>query len=102
MTKSFITSNRLKGSAAVLALALAPALAFASVTVGDKLGSTEEEIRAMLEQDGYVIEEIEVEGDEIEVEATKDSIAYEIEIATETGEVIEIEIEKDDVDDDND
>ncbi|MEM8729700.1 MAG: PepSY domain-containing protein [Pseudomonadota bacterium] len=83
---------------ALVASALA---AHAAVSTGETLGTTEAEIRATLEASGYVIQEIEVEGDEIEVEATLDGAAYEIELSAATGEILEIEAEDDDDDGDN-
>ena len=53
-------------------VALAPAIAFAGISVGDTLGTEEAEIRQKLEAAGYTIEEVEREDGEIEVEASLD------------------------------
>ncbi|WP_170360740.1 PepSY domain-containing protein [Ruegeria arenilitoris] len=74
----------------------APALALANVGLGDKLGTSEAEIRATLEAQGYQIEEIEFEDGEIEVELSKDGVETELVLTETNGEVTAIEIEKDD------
>ncbi|WP_170549908.1 MULTISPECIES: PepSY domain-containing protein [Ruegeria] len=74
----------------------APALALANVGLGDKLGTSEAEIRATLEAQGYQIEEIEFEDGEIEVELSKDGVETELVLTETDGEVTAIEIEKDD------
>ncbi len=75
-----------------------PALALAATTVGDVVGTSEAEIRASLESQGYTVQEIEFEDDEIEVEVLYDGKPFEIELASDTGTVIEIEAEDDDDD----
>ena len=77
-------------------IAAAPALALANVGLGDKLGTTEAEIRSTLEAQGYQIEEIEFEDGEIEVELSKDGVETELVLTETDGEVTAIEIEKDD------
>ncbi|WP_170349794.1 MULTISPECIES: PepSY domain-containing protein [Ruegeria] len=74
----------------------APALALANVGLGDKLGTSEAEIRSTLEAQGYQIEEIEFEDGEIEVELSKDGVETELVLTETDGEVTAIEIEKDD------
>ena len=80
--------------AAALA-ALIPVGAYANFTVGQTLGTDPEEIRALVEQEGYDVTEIEIEGDEIEVEYIVDGVEYELEIDRATGAVLEIELEDD-------
>lgn len=84
-------------TAAIITL---PALAFAQFNIGDTLPTAEADIRTMLEAKGYQIEEVEVEGDEIEVEATLDGVEYELTLAAATGEILEVELEDEDGDDD--
>lgn len=78
-------------AAAVAAVSI-PSIA-AALSTGDAVGTSEADIRAALEGEGYNIDEI-----AIEVEATRDGKTYEIEISLETGEVVEIELEDDDDD----
>ncbi len=73
-----------------------PALAFAASAVGDVLGTSEAEIRANLESQGYIVQKIEFEDGEIEVEAIFEGQEIEIELASNTGAIIEIETEDDD------
>lgn len=80
----------------------APALAYANLSLGETLGTTEAEIRAALEAKGYVVEEVELEDGEIEVAYRVDGIAYEAEIDPETGTIQELEAEAHDDDDDDD
>ena len=82
------------------ALIAAPALAFAQFNVGDTLPTAEADLRAALESQGYQIDEIEMEDDEIEVEAMLDGVEYELVLSAATGQVIEIELEDEDSDDD--
>lgn len=77
-------------------MATAPVLALANVGVGETLGTTEGEIRSVLEAQGYTIEEIEFEDGEIEVEFTKDGVETELVLDDESGVVTAIEIEQDD------
>ncbi|MEP1206213.1 MAG: PepSY domain-containing protein [Rhizobiaceae bacterium] len=81
---------------------LVPTIALAGVTLGDSVGTSEAEIRASLEKQGYTIEEFEREDGEIEVEVTLDGKPLEIEISPEDGTVISMEVDDDDGDDDND
>lgn len=78
-----------------------PAMALAAVTAGDTMPTTEAEIRAALEEQGYTVQEFEVEDGEIEVEYLADGQLYEMSIASATGIVTEIELE-DDVNEDED
>lgn len=76
--------------AAALAAVAAPTIA-AALSNGEAVGTTEADIRAALEAQGYEIDEI-----AIEVEAMRDGVPYEIEISLATGEVLEIEQDDDD------
>ena len=80
------------------ALILAPALALASVTVGDKVGVSDEEIRAKLEAAGYTVNEIERGDGELEVEATINGQEVEIDISPDTGAIVKLELEDEDDD----
>lgn len=95
MTKATIIA----ASALVLGVG---AHAAAAVGVGDVLGVEDSAIEQALSAQGYAIDEIEREDDEIEVEATLDGVAYELTISPETGAVTEIELEDSDSDDDGD
>mgnify|MGYP002653654864 CR=1 FL=1 len=75
--------------AAVSALAIMAGAAYANIAAGDKLGTTESEIRAALEGQGYTVEAFEVEDDEIEVELTMGGETFEAEIDPTTGEVLD-------------
>ena len=77
-------------------IATAPVLALANVGLGDKLGTSETEIRTALEAQGYQIEEIEFEDAEIEVELRKDGVETELVLTKTDGTVTAIEIEQDD------
>ena len=85
--------------ATLLAALLIPGAAFAQINAGDTLGTTETAIRAALESQGYVIDEIEVEDDEIEVEALLGEQMCEIEISPETG--VDLAAHEEDADDDD-
>lgn len=82
----------------LLAALMIPGAALAAVSEGDVLGTTEADVRAALEAQGYVVTGIELEDDEIEADVTLDGAAFEIEVAVATGMVLEIEA--DDGDDD--
>ena len=75
---------------------LVPALAHAGVSLGDRVGVEEAEIRANLEKAGYKVKEFEFEDGEIEVEAVLDGQEIEIEISPSTGKVAGLELEDDD------
>jgi len=81
---------------AVLTALLIPAAALAQLDVGQQLGSTEADVRAALTGMGYEVQEIEIEGNEIEAEVMLDGVELEIEVAMDTGLITEIETEDDD------
>ena len=81
---------------AVLTALLIPAAALAQLDVGQQLGSTEADVRAVLTGMGYEVQEIEIEGNEIEAEVMLDGVELEIEVAMDTGLITEIETEDDD------
>ncbi len=88
---------------AVLCAAIAiPASALAAVSVGETVGTSDEEIRAKLEAAGYMVDEIEREDGEIEVEASLDGRSFEIEIAPDSGIVVEMELEDEEDERDDD
>ncbi|SLN54911.1 hypothetical protein ROA7450_02824 [Roseovarius albus] len=89
------------GKTVLLASLLIPGVALAQINEGDALGTTEADITAALESQGYAITEIETEDGEIEVEAMLGGKAYEIEISAETGNVLEIELDDEDDSDDS-
>ncbi len=84
------------------AAVLIPTLAFAEVSVGDKLGTTEAEIRASLMAAGYEVSSVEIEKDEIEIVASTGGKKFEIEIAPDTGSIAAIELDDDDEDEEKD
>lgn len=86
--------TKLKTGLLVTAIGVAtlPAIATA-LGNGDVVGTDEAAIRAALEADGYTVQNIEREDDEIEVHATRDGQAYEVELSAETGAILEIELE---------
>jgi len=65
------------------------------------VGTDVAEIRAMLEAEGFQIEEIEFEDDEIEVEYIFEGAEYEMTLTPE-GAIVSVELEDDDEDDDDD
>ncbi|RBW54817.1 PepSY domain-containing protein [Ruegeria sp. A3M17] len=77
-------------------IATAPVLALANVGLGDKLGTSEADIRATLEAQGYQIRKIEFEDGEIEVELIKDGVETELVLSETDGVVTAIELEEDD------
>lgn len=76
--------------------------AIAAVTVGDKVGTTEEDIRAALTDEGYVVEEIEIENGEVEAEVSRDGQEIEVVVDGESGLILEMELEETDKDEDED
>lgn len=90
MTVHTITSKS-KLIAAAVAIVAVPSLALAAVSVGDRVGKSDEEIRAALTEQGYTIEEIENEDGKFEAEVVLNGQAFEIEIDSQTGNVLEIE-----------
>ncbi len=87
-------------AAIAAALAVAPGLALAGLSVGDSMGKTETEIRAALEKQGYTVMEIETEDGMVEAEVALNGKEYEIEVDAKTGAVVEIELEDEDDRDD--
>ena len=102
MTHIFDVKSIAAASMVTGALLLGPVMAASEPVVGDVLGTKEIEIRKALEDQGYVVEEFEVEDGEIEVEVALNGQEFEIEIDPATGAVLEIEAEDDDDDDDDD
>ena len=102
MSKPLIPFAARNVMAVAAGLVVAPTLAFATMTVGDQLGTTEADIQAALEARGYVVEEIEAERGEVDVDVVQDGVEYDIDVSAETGEIIEIELEDDDDEDDDD
>lgn len=78
------------------------AAAIAAVTLGDQLGTSEEDIRAALTAKGYTVTEFETEDGELEAEVTLDGQEMEIVIDTTSGLVLEMELEDDADSDDKD
>ncbi|GAA0773096.1 PepSY domain-containing protein [Roseibium denhamense] len=72
--------------------------AMAAASLGETVGTTDEEIRAALTAHGYTVEEIEREGGELEVEVTLNGQAMEFGIDPTSGQILEMELE-DDTDD---
>ena len=87
--------ENLKTLTLVTLLIGAPALAMASISVGDSIGTDEVEIRAMVEAQGYTVQEIEIEDGEIEVEVLLDGVETELVVDMTTGMVTEIERDDD-------
>ena len=82
------------------ALALSTASAYA-VETGDVIGTSEADIRANLESQGYDAQSISVDGDEIEIDALLEGKEIEIELSSDAGAVLEIEPEGEDDDEDD-
>lgn len=85
----------------LLATLLLPTIAFAQINEGDMAGTDEAQILAFLEADGYTIQDVEAEGDELEVAAMLDGQLFEIEVDLTTGLIAEVELEDDEDDDDD-
>jgi peptidase YpeB-like protein len=84
-------------------LLVAMGAAVAAVSVGDKLGTTEDDIRAALTGQGYTVEEFESEDGKLEAEVTMDGQEMEVVVDAQSGLVLELELEdgdKDEKDDD--
>ncbi|MCR9137551.1 MAG: PepSY domain-containing protein [Alphaproteobacteria bacterium] len=75
----------------VAMLLLSPVAASAAVSKGDVLGTTEQAVRAALEQKGYTVQEIEIEDGVIEAEFIAQGSEMEIEVDKTTGQVLEVE-----------
>lgn len=101
MTSSFIRKLLATSAAAATGLVAAGSIAHA-LAVGDTLGTTEADITAALEAQGYAVEEFETENDGFEVEAVMNGEEMEILVGLDTGAVVEIESDNDSDDDDDD
>lgn len=77
----------------VVALSATTIIASAQLEKGAVIGKSEAEIRLALEQQNYVIDEIEMEDGTYEVEVTLNDREMELEIDANTGEILEIETE---------
>jgi len=77
-------------------------IALAAVSVGDTLGTTEDDIRAALTAAGYTVEEIETEDGELEAEVTLDGQQMEVVVDAKSGAILEMELEGPDGDDGED
>jgi len=93
-----MTKTTLATAAALIAL---PAFAFAQLAPGTQVGTDEADIRAMLEAEGFQIEEIEFEDGEIEVEYLFEGAEYEMTLSPD-GVVVSVELEDEEDDDDED
>lgn len=76
--------------------------ALAAVSVGDRLGTTEADIRAALSAQGYVVEEIETENGELEAEVTLDGQELDVVVDAQSGLVLEVEPDGPDEDETDD
>lgn len=85
-----IDSHALAGAFAAL-LMLSPVVASAAVAKGDTLGTSEMEIRAALERQGYEVTEIEIEDGVIEAEFIAQGTEMEIEVDSTTGQVLDVD-----------
>lgn len=72
-------------------LIVAPAAAFAAPMVGDMLGKSETDIRTALEQQGLIVDEIEMEDGVFEVEVADNGEDFEFEVDAATGQIIKID-----------
>lgn len=72
-----------------------PAMALAGVSIGDRIGTSDAEIRAQVEALGYQVQEIEFEDGEIEVEVLKDGVETELVLNQADGTIREIEQDDD-------
>ncbi len=84
------------GTLALIATLLIPATAFAQVSVGSNLGTSETAIRAALQAQGYSVSEVDIETGEIEVDVEIDGQMYDVEISPETGLVLAVREETED------
>jgi len=100
MTTSILRKLLASTATAAAGLVAVGGLAHA-LAVGDTLGTSEADITAALEAQGYAVEEFETENGGFEVEVMMNGQEIEIEIASDSGAVVEIESE-DDEDDDSD
>lgn len=77
-------------------------VAAAAVSLGDKLGTSEDEIRSALTEQGYTVEEIEAEDGKLEAEVTLDGQEMEVVVDAASGMVLELELEEDEDSEDDD
>ncbi|WP_420003294.1 PepSY domain-containing protein [Arenibacterium sp. LLYu02] len=79
-------------------IALSAGSAFAGLTTGDQLATTDADIRSRLEADGYTV--LSIERDEAEIEVTASSAAgqVEFEISASSGVILATESGEDDHD----
>lgn len=77
----------------VTGLLASTGIALAAVSVGDTLGTTEDDVRAALTSQGYMVEEIETEDGEIEAEVSMDGQEMEVVVDAQTGQVLEMELD---------
>ena len=70
--------------------------ALAAVSIGDQLGTTEDDIRNALTSQGYTVEEIETEDGKLEAEVSMDGQEMEVVVDAKSGLVLELELEEDD------
>lgn len=81
------------GLGAIAAMALLPATALAKPAVGDKVGSSIQEIVNKLKADGHTIREIEHDDNEFEVETVVGGVRYELEISSKTGKITDVDVD---------
>ena len=80
-----MTKDNLKLTTLSALILTVPALAWANLTPGDVMGTSEADIRAQMESLGYEVLEIEFEDDEIEVEYTFEGEGVEYRLTTPPG-----------------
>ncbi len=95
MTSHLKHSLFAKATATAAALALVPTIAIAGLSIGEKAGMTEADLRAYFEKQGYTVEEIETEDGETEVEVTLNDKEFEVTVETATGRITGIEEDDD-------
>lgn len=91
MTNFLRVHTSILASAFATAMILAPIAASAAVSRGDVLGTTEKDITAALEQQGYTVKEIEFEDGVIEAEIIAKGTEMEIEVDAKSGQVLEVD-----------
>ncbi|MBG6172498.1 putative membrane protein YkoI [Labrenzia sp. EL_208] len=70
-------------------------VAAAAVSLGDNLGTTEDDVRSALTSQGYTVEEVETEDGKLEAEVTLDGQEMEVVVDASSGLVLEVELEHD-------
>ncbi|CTQ59258.1 hypothetical protein LA5095_03079 [Roseibium album] len=70
-------------------------VAAAAVSLGDNLGTTEDDVRSALTSQGYTVEEVETEDGKLEAEVTLDGQEMEVVVDASSGLVLEVELEDD-------